>query len=94
MTILEALIAATPPPPADVDVDTLIAAFAELHVRRQAIMDATTSPIVVATADEHALLQLLRARQHAWLDALAVARDQVRDQRIGTTKLRGYASGI
>jgi hypothetical protein len=94
MTVLEALVDATPVPPSGVDADTLIAAFAEVSARRQAIMDAATSLIVVATDADAALVQLLRARQHAWLEVLAAARDEVQAQRIGTTKLRGYAAGV
>lgn len=94
MTVLEMLVEATPPPPHGLDVDALIEAFAELHARRQAIMDAATSKISVDTEDERELLRILRMRQNDWLEALGTARDQVRDQRIGTTKLRGYAAGV
>jgi hypothetical protein len=89
---LRAMIEATPLPEAT-DIDTLLADFAAMHDRRQAIIDAITGPLPVSDEDR-ALLQTLHEREAAWQDALAAARDRVRDQRIGTTKLRSYAPSL
>jgi hypothetical protein len=53
-----------------------------------------TPPLAVTCPEDRAFLDELRARQTAWLDALGKALDHVREQRIGTTKLKGYAASI
>ena len=93
MSTIRALLDATPPPPEDVDVDTLTTTFAAVSAARQAIIDSLTAPILVDDADRP-LLATLRARQDAWHAALSRALDHVRDQRIAATKVKGYAAGL
>lgn len=87
------LLAATPLPPPSADVDELLAAHAELHRVRQAILDAGT-PELDLGADGHDLGRELLARDAAWLAALRDALTNVRSQRRGVSQVRAYAATL
>lgn len=93
MRILRDLLAATPAPPPEVDIDTLIAMFHTMHAQRAEIL-ATVEVVAVITDDDRALVALIAERQLAWLSALEAARERVRGQRIATTKLARYADSV
>ena len=94
MSIIRELLDATPLPPEDADVDSLTTQFSAISARRQTLIESTTPPVAVTSPEDRAFLEELRARQAAWMDALRRALDDVRGQRIGTTKLKGYAAGV
>jgi hypothetical protein len=93
MSVLQDLLAATPAPPVDVDVDTMLAMFAAMHAQRAEILGSVQA-IAVTTDDDRAVVAAIAERQLAWLTALEAARDRVRAQRIATTKLRHYADAV
>lgn len=88
--LLEQLLEATPYPPADVEVDTLLVAFQQMHAGRQAIIDGMKG--ILLDGFDPVGVKELAARQDAWHAALAETMDRVREQRIGTAKLRKYAA--
>jgi hypothetical protein len=92
-SVVQALLDATPMPPDDLDVDALLATFTAVHAARQTIMETVSPPLFVADADQP-ILEILRHRQRAWLAALDAAMKRVCDQRIGSTKLKGYAASV
>lgn len=94
MSIIRELLDATPLPPEDGDVDVLTARFAEISEARQALIESITPPLAVTCPEDRAYLDELRLRHHVWLEALNRALDHVREQRIGTSKMKGYASGV
>lgn len=94
MSIIRDLLDATPLPPEDADVDVLVERFSAISERRQALIDSITPPLAVTSPEEQACLDELRARQTAWMDALGRALDHVRERRIGTAKLKGYAANV
>lgn len=87
--LLEKLLEATPYPPEDLEADTMIAAFQQMHANRQAIMDGVQG--LLLDGFDRAGVKELAARQQAWHAALAAAMELVRAQRIGVGKLRKYA---
>jgi hypothetical protein len=94
MSIIRALLDATPLPPVGADVDALTSQFSEISAQRQALIESITPPLAVTSPEDQAFLDELRVRQAAWMDALSTALDHVRAQRIGTAKLKGYAAGV
>lgn len=86
--LLDALLAATPVPPA-VEPAALIVAFEEMYARRQAILEQLRG--VVIDGFDKARVRELAARQDAWHHALAAAHEALCRQRAGVTKLRAYA---
>jgi hypothetical protein len=93
MSVLQDLLAATPAPPIDVDVDTMLAMFEAMHAQRAEILGSVPA-ISVTTDDDRAIVAAIAERQLAWLSALEATRDRVRAQRIATTKLRHYADAV
>ena len=87
--LLERLLAATPPPPAGVELDELIAAALRVTSAREAVLVMAT-PVRVATPIERAMQAELAARHRAWDTSLAAARDQLGQHRLGASKLRAY----
>jgi hypothetical protein len=94
VSIVRALLDATPLPPEDADVDTLTERFAVISAERQALIESITPPLAVMSPEDRAVFDELRARQEGWMAALGKALDHVRAQRIGTAKLKGYAAGV
>lgn len=94
MSLVEALLAATPAPPSDVADDALLAAAQVMTATRAAILaTAELDSVVDVTAGQPAdpdQVAELAARQSAWHDALAAARSRVGMQRTGVAKLRAY----
>jgi hypothetical protein len=88
--MIRALLDATPPPPELTDVDALLFAFDLMRTARQEILDAMTGPLVISDEDR-GLAEALVARDAAWTDALARAKESVRHHRVGTNQLRRYA---
>lgn len=88
--MIRALLDATPPPPDATDVDALLYAFDMMRDARQRILDAMTGPVVISEEDR-ALAEALSARDAAWMDALAHAKECVNHSRVGTKQLRRYA---
>jgi hypothetical protein len=87
--LLDALLAATPAPPADAEPVALIAEFEAMFARRQQIIEQLRG--VVIDGFDKALVRELAARQDAWRDALAAAHEALCRQRVGVTQLRAYA---
>ena len=87
--LLEQLLDATPYPPADLDADALLAALEAMLACRQEISNGMRG-LLIDGVDPPGVRELA-ARQDAWQTALAAAMERVREQRIGTTKLRAYA---
>lgn len=83
---LAALLAATPMPPADGDIDAACRAMIEA---RQQIIDSLTDFKVAP--EERALVDELALRDAAWQVALARAQHMIGDQRIASRKLRAYS---
>jgi hypothetical protein len=90
-TLAEQLLDATPPPPADVDPDTLLAVFAKMMTDRQRILDAIDAAGPTAQGADPEVSRGLRARHEAWQAVLAAARDLIGAARAGVVKLRRYA---
>ena len=88
--LLTQLIDATPPPPAGLEVDDLLAAFEAIIARRAAILDQLAPPLALADADR-ALVAEIERRDAAWQAALTTALELVGSQRHGTDQLRAYA---
>ena len=93
-TILARLLEATPLPPKDADVDTLLAAFEASHAARAAILAELADPLDTSSAEARELLHHLATRQHLWREALAAAIEAVKEQRVGVGKLRRYGDGL
>lgn len=89
--LLEQLLEATPRPTEGLDADAMIAAFQQMHARRQAVMNGMQG-LLLDGFDPDGVRELA-ARQQAWHEALAATMERVREQRIGAGKLRKYASG-
>jgi hypothetical protein len=89
--LVEALLDAMPLPPGDASVDEILAAFAMMRDRCAAILDAIDDADIDRSEPR---IAELRARQAAWADALAAARDLVRQQHAGAAKLRNYAQAL
>jgi len=87
--LLDQLLEATPYPPETLDADEMIAAFQQMHARRQAIVDRLPG-LLIDKFDPVGVAELA-GRQAAWHAALGEAMDRVREQRVAVTKLRGYA---
>jgi hypothetical protein len=94
VSILRALLDATPLPPEDADVDMLTERFAVISADRQVLIESIAPPLAAMSPEDRAVFDELRARQEAWMAALSKALDHVRAQRIGTAKLKGYAAGV
>ena len=90
MATIDALLAATPPPPqGDIDIaDLLSAAAAMTRAREEILADAQPA------ATDPSLLAELEARQNAWNAALADARSKLSGQQTGVRGLRAYASHV
>jgi hypothetical protein len=93
-TILARLLEATPLPPKDADVDTLLAAFEASHAARGAILAELGAPLDASTPEARELLHHLASRQHLWREALAAAIEAVKEQQIGVGKLKRYGDGL
>ncbi len=90
--LLDQLLAATPYPPDGLDVDAMLLAFRQMHADRQAIMDGMKG--LLLDGFDRAGVKELAARQEAWHAVIAATMERVRAQRIGTGKLRKYASEL
>jgi hypothetical protein len=89
--VIRELLEATPPPPPDeADVDALLYTFDLMRDARQKILDTMTGPMVISD-DDRALAEALVARDAAWTEVLARAKESVGRQRMGTKQLRRYA---
>jgi hypothetical protein len=91
--ILAQLLERTPSPPADTDVESLLAAFQTMLAARAAVLAAIAPPFVLSAPDRGLLVELER-RQLAWHDALAAAQRTVGAQRCATNQLRAYAAPL
>lgn len=89
--LFESLLDAMPPPAAGADADELLAAFAMMSDRCEAILEGIDDAAIDRTDPRVAEL---RARKAAWLQALTAARDTVRAQYAGAAKLRHYAKAL
>lgn len=89
--LLEQLLEATPHPPDGLDADAMIAAFQQMHARRQAVITGMQG--LLLDGFDPVGVRELAARQQAWHDALAATMERVREQRIGAAKLRKYVPG-
>jgi hypothetical protein len=87
--LLTQLIDATPPPPAGLEVDDLLAAFEAIIARRAAILDQLAPPLALGEADR-ALVAEIERRDAAWQAALTAALELVGGQRHGSDQLRAY----
>jgi hypothetical protein len=87
--LLDALLDATPLPPTDAGPEHLIAEFETVYARRQHVLDQLRG--VVIDGFDKVLVRELVARQDAWRDALAGARETLCRQRAAITKTRAYA---
>lgn len=87
--LLEQLLDATGYPPDLVEADALLAAFQQMHARRQAIISGMQGLLI--DGFDPAGVRELAARQTAWHAALSMAMERTREQRIGASKLRAYA---
>jgi len=87
--LLERLLEATPSPPEGLEADAMIAAFQDMHTKRQAVIDSVCGLLI--DVFDRAGVRELAARHDAWHAALAATMDRVREQRIGAGKLRRYA---
>ncbi len=92
--LLSNLIAATPLPPVDVELEALLAAFQEMHARRQEILGSVPPQRPTCTADQQRVLAELALREAAWAAALAGARSTLLSHRHGIAQLRQYAAVI
>ncbi|MEO8698606.1 MAG: hypothetical protein ABI867_01150 [Kofleriaceae bacterium] len=90
LEFLERMLEATPVPPTDSDVDGLLAAFQAMVAERQVLLDQMSG--LVVDAAYRAIANTVIARERVWRDALAVAQQLVKSQRVGATQLRAYAS--
>lgn len=90
MSVLAQLLAATPSPPVDAEVDALLAAFDAMARHRQVLLDAITE--IVISEPERVILQELAVRADAWKLALIHAQGTIIDRRIGVGKVRAYGS--
>jgi hypothetical protein len=91
MTVLERLLAATPLPPTECEIEELIAKFTAMHEARQRIIEElgpVTGPI------DPALKAELVDRHARWQAALEAATRLVHAQRRGIRQMRSYANGI
>ncbi len=88
--VLVQLLALTPLPPAQVEVELLIATFEAIVGRRAEVLAQLKSPLQLADT-ERAMLAELERRDAAWHGALAAALRTVGDRRYGVGKLRAYA---
>ncbi len=76
------------PPPSD-DVSELLAAWAPIASARKALFDAPERPASLPR-ELAPLVAELKAREDAWVAALAAARDRVVASRVGMAKARRY----
>ena len=83
------LLAATPVPEADADIDQLLAAFDAIHAERAAILADAQAPFTLSDTDRP-LLAELEWRQNIWQDALGAALRRVGRHRCGAAQLRAY----
>jgi hypothetical protein len=86
---LARMLEATPEPPDPTDVDGLLVAFALMSHERQLLIDQLPEGVADPAFE---IAEALEARQRAWREALAAAQVLVKAQRLGTSKLRGYAT--
>jgi hypothetical protein len=93
-TILARLLEATPLPPKDADVETLLAAFEQSHAARAAILADVSESLDTSSAEARELLHHLATRQHLWREALAAAIESVKQAQVGVGKLRRYGDGL
>lgn len=87
---LARMLEATPEPPDHSDVDRLLVAFELMSHERQLLLDQMSE--LVGDPAGREIADALNARQHAWREALVAAQLLVKAQRLGTSKLRGYAT--
>jgi len=85
--MISALLEVTPYPPATDDIDELLAAAAAMVRAR----DRVIAEVKPGDRDPSQVLEL-DARQAAWDLALANARARLGSQRVGTRRMRAYAS--
>lgn len=90
--LLQRLLEATPLPPHDCEINALLVAFGVMHDRRRAILAEVATEPVVVDGGERDLVDELKARQLAWQEMLATAKQATADQLRGTAKLRAYAA--
>jgi hypothetical protein len=91
--LLTQLIALTSLPPADHEIDALLAASEALIAQRAELFEHLTAPIVVSDADRPLVAELER-RDAAWQAALTAAMRLLGEQRHGTEQLRAYAPSV
>lgn len=90
-TILEALLAATPDPPVEADVDVLLVRLGDIVERRRRVLDGAHGTRI-SSDGERALASELALRDRRWLDALAAARRAIAEQLRGMAQVRAYAA--
>lgn len=88
--LLSRLIAATPDPAPDAEVEQLLAEFEAIIAQRAAIIATIVPPLTLSDTDRPLLAELER-RQQLWQDALATALRTVGERRCAATQLRAYA---
>lgn len=81
---------ATTAPPQTDDIDTLIAAWDVVVAARQALLDHAPNLRSVVVEVVVVLGVEIEARQQAWRNAFAKAREKVGAQRVGIAKVRRY----
>jgi len=88
--LLARLLALTPEPPVQCEVEPLLAHFEAVVAQRAELIALIVPPLRLTDADRELLVELER-RDAAWQDILAAAMRKIGEQRCAVGQLRAYA---